>query len=136
MSKRNFKVRQKKQQNYEAPLHDEEAMMDFVDDIPEIPKESSKLKKLGSKVKATAKKFAKPVANIAATGAIAGGAAYGVAYLYCMATGRELYLIPKEGIHIYEAVIHDVAEKLYEVGTSETVADTVKEVASAASEEA
>ena len=116
-----------KQQNYVV------TSKDFVGDIPEIPKES-KLKKFGRKVKATAKMIAKPAANIAATGAIAGVACYGIGYIYCLATGRELYMIPKEGIHIYEAVIHDVAVKLYEVGTAEAV-ETVKEAATAASEE-
>lgn len=132
MSKKSFKTRQK-QQNYEAPLHDEEAAMDFVDDIPEIPKES-KLKKFGRKVKATAKMVAKPVANIAATGAIAGVACYGIGCIYCLATGRELYMVPKDGICVYETVIHDVATKLAEVSAADAV-DTVKEVAEAASEE-
>ena len=134
MSKRNFKTRQK-QQNYEAPLHDEEAAMDFVDDIPEIPKEPSKLKKIGKKVVNTTKQLVKPVANIAATGAIAGFAAYGVAHIYCLATGRELYMIPKDGICVYETVIHDVATKLHELASAEAVTDTVSEVAEAASEE-
>ena len=117
-----------KQQNYEA------TSKDFMGGIPEIPKES-KLKKLGKKVVNTTKQLVKPAANIAATGAIAGVTCYGIGYIYCLATGRELYMIPKEGIHIYEAVIHDVAVKLYEVGAAEA-AETVKKVAEAASEEA
>lgn len=127
MSKKNFKTRQRKQQNYvETPVPAEELVMDYVDapdGALETKKKRFNLGKLGSKVKTIGSKLAKP----ALLTAVASGVGVASAIVYAKVTGNEVALI---SLQDKSEILEELKEHL------DDAAETVSEVAEAVSEEA